>query len=574
MTDITKGFYFDKDGLYFEDKDKKDNIEHIWICSRLEVVALTRTAESTAWGRLIRIKDLDGKIKYWIMPANLLSNDGRQYREELLDRGLIIGPGKKVRHLLHLYLTVARPSARALCVDRIGWHRGSFVLPDDVIGNGLIDGERIVLHPAPSQNPFKVQGTLEGWQMGVGRYCIGNSRLMFAASTAFAAPLLEMIGAESGGFHLVGPSSIGKSTALQVAGSICGGGGLNGYVESWRATDNGLEGTAYNHCDTLLTLDEMAQIDPAAASESAYMLANGQGKKRMTKNATDKTVKSWRLLFLSTGEITLEDKIRENPWAGNIKAGQLVRIIDIPADAEAGLGLFEVLHDFKTSAAMADGLKKAIRENYGIPLRAYLFEISKSPDKFKEYVKAKVAEFVSAACPNDADGQVKRVATRFGLVAAGGALAAKLKIAPWDEMEPFIAAGHCFNAWLNQRGSNGPIEDTKAIEQVKAFLEVHGSSRFVDVATLNSPGYAEAKTMNRAGFKERRIEDDVYDYYVFPKVYRDEVCKGLNPNRVTKLLVDKGLIVKDSQGKNQVSKKFNGYPNQRYYKVKAEILEG
>ena len=95
MTDITKGFYFDKDGLYFEDKDKKNNIEHIWICSRLEVVALTRTAESTAWGRLIRIKDLDGKIKYWIMPANLLSNDGRQYREELLDRGLIIGPGKK-----------------------------------------------------------------------------------------------------------------------------------------------------------------------------------------------------------------------------------------------------------------------------------------------------------------------------------------------------------------------------------------------------------------------------------------------------------------------------------------------
>jgi hypothetical protein len=40
----------------------------------------------------------------------------------------------------------------------------------------------------------------------------------------------------------------------------------------------------------------------------------------------------WRLSFLSSGEVTLEDKICDN---GNSRtmAGQLVRVIDLPADA-------------------------------------------------------------------------------------------------------------------------------------------------------------------------------------------------------------------------------------------------
>jgi len=40
---------------------------------------------------------------------------------------------------------------------------------------------------------------------------------------AFAGPLLHMLGHESGGFHLYGDSSGGKTTHLQVAASIYGG---------------------------------------------------------------------------------------------------------------------------------------------------------------------------------------------------------------------------------------------------------------------------------------------------------------------------------------------------------------
>lgn len=61
---------------------------------------------------------------------------------------------------------------------------------------------------------------------------------------AFAASLLQPLGEESGGFNLYGGSSMGKTTAQIVAGSVWGGGTLSGFVRSWRATLNGVEGMA------------------------------------------------------------------------------------------------------------------------------------------------------------------------------------------------------------------------------------------------------------------------------------------------------------------------------------------
>lgn len=48
------------------------------------------------------------------------------------------------------------------------------------------------------------------------------------------------------------------------------------------------------------------------------------------------------ILFLSTGEISLGDKLAED--GRRVTAGQQVRVIDLQADAGAGLGLFETLH--------------------------------------------------------------------------------------------------------------------------------------------------------------------------------------------------------------------------------------
>src|SRR5262249_44131386 len=154
----------------------------------------------------------------------------------------------------------------------------------------------------------------------------------------FAASLLSLLGEESGGFHFRGLSSQGKTTTLRVAGSIYGG-GRNGNIESWRNTANGLEAIAEQHNDALLCLDELAEIDPEIAAETAYLLANGQGKGRMGKYLNARKRPKWNLLFLSSGELSLQQHVRS---AGKItRGGQHVRFVEIPADAGRGMGLFE-----------------------------------------------------------------------------------------------------------------------------------------------------------------------------------------------------------------------------------------
>lgn len=61
--------------------------------------------------------------------------------------------------------------------------------------------------------------------------------------------------------------------------------------------------------------------------QTIYMLGNEKGKARMTKNAEERPLKTWRTLILSTGEQKIEKMIEK----GGERAftGTLVRGIDI-----------------------------------------------------------------------------------------------------------------------------------------------------------------------------------------------------------------------------------------------------
>ena len=76
-------------------------------------------------------------------------------------------------------------------------------------------------------------------------------------------------------------------------------------------------------------------LEPKDAGKIAYMLANGQGKGRSTRDGSPRAVATRRLLFLSSGEISLGDLVTQS--GGKIRAGQKVRVIDLPADAGAGV---------------------------------------------------------------------------------------------------------------------------------------------------------------------------------------------------------------------------------------------
>jgi putative DNA primase/helicase len=161
---------------------------------------------------------------------------------------------------------------------------------------------------------------------------------MFAIAAAFAPPLLELLGMEGGGIHFRGGSTAGKTTILRAASTVWGGGGQYGFVRTRRATDNALEAIAAIHNNAFLALDEIAEIEPKALFKAAYALANGRQKERMQKTADLRSASTWRLLFMSTGEIGLAEKLSEERM--RTTGGQSVRLVEIDADAGQGMGMF------------------------------------------------------------------------------------------------------------------------------------------------------------------------------------------------------------------------------------------
>ena len=395
--------------------------------------------------------------------------------------------------------------------------------------------EAIVLQARTAHNPFARKGTQEEWRDSVGTLAQGNSRLMLALCAAFAPPLLHPCGLESGGFNFVGASSTGKTTALLAASSVWGRGSREGgYMSAWRSTSNGLESLAALHNDALLVLDEIGQAPAQTVSEAAYLLANGTGKNRSRADGTAREALSWLLFVLSSGETGLAERIMET--GGTARAGQMVRLLDVPADAGAGMGLFEDLRGHGDPSAFAAALQTSAASAYGTAARAFIRKIQATGldvigKQWREYRSAKLEDFAGKG----ADGQTKRAAERFLLCILAGERAAEWGILPWPKGAATRAVWTCFRAWLEHRGGNGPAEDMAIRAQALRFLEQHGQSRFQDVALPDD------KCVNRVGFRERF--GDSIRYHVLPESFKSEVVKGYPAKHAAKVLKAAGILV-------------------------------
>ena len=413
-------------GVYFEDTGPDGSTSLAWICSLLEVVGLNRSTDSEDWGILLRITDSDQVVHEWPMPASLLAGRGDEMRAELLGLGLQISPTKTARDRLSEYIQTWRTDLRYRCVDRLGWHDDTFVLPRQVFGPETFGDEVLFQHQHARDIPkFEQAGTMDGWRAEVAAPALGNDRLILALATAFAGPLVRLIGEESGGLHLFGPSSTGKTTALRCACSVWGI-----RHASWRASDNALEPVAAAACDGLLPLDETGQAAPRVLAAAAYMLAAQMGKARMSRAGNrNRATLRWTLLFLSTGELPLTATLA----AAGIpaQAGQQVRMIELPADAGAGLGLFQELHGSADPDAFARRLRDASERHRGHAAPLFLEHLVADRAAAVAMVRATMEKWLLRHLARGAAGQVSRVASRFALIAAAGELASVWGILPW-----------------------------------------------------------------------------------------------------------------------------------------------
>lgn len=542
------------DGVFYAGVDKNGKPKSPeWLCSRLDVLARTRDQDGGGWGYHLRFADPLGRVKSWPMPARMLAADGGEYRAYLMAQGLSISTNPQARNLLTQYIQTRQPEDFTICTDRTGWHGPAFVLPTETIGD---EGERILFQSDQAiENTFTVKGAADQWREHVGALCVGNSRLAFSVACAFAGPLLEHAGVESGGFHLRGDGSTGKSSAQSMAASVYGG---PNYKQSWRATDNAIEGMAAQHNHCLLVLDEIGEIDPRVIGQTAYMLGNGAGKARSTRSGSPRPRLKWRLLFLSSGEKTLAQFMAE---AGNqIKAGQETRMADIPADAGAGFGVFECLHDHPIPSDFAVQISKAVQMFHGAPGIEWLRLLTKHSASLPSTLEKRIDDLCSRMIPQSANGQVQRVGRRFALVAVAGEMATAAGLTGWPKGESERAAVTCFNAFVDARGGAGNSEVTAMLRQVRAFLEAHGEGRFTSWNRTKEESHAP-KTISRVGYRREMDKDGEFlplieygapragsgeerqnAYYIFSEAFKGEVCKGFDPVAVARVLLEHGCL--------------------------------
>src|SRR5471032_2461106 len=582
-------FHVDDGGVWYHGFSQQgDPLPAQWICSELHITAESRGDANEDWGYLLEFKDGDGNPKRWAMPASMLAGDGTQYRATLLSMGLRIGSGTAAKNHLSVYIQTQRTNARVRCTDRIGWHDNVYVLPDHTIGAG---DEQVIFQAAGGVvSQFKQRGTLDDWRSQVSVHCRGNSRMLFCLSAAFAAPLLHLAHVPSGGFHIWGDSSSGKSSAFKVAGSVYGG---KDYPRNWRMTDNALETVAVQHSDTLLLLDEIAQVDPKVVADIVYMLGNETGKGRATQTAQARKVATWRSLFLSDGEVSLENHMEQ---AGKgAKAGLDVRMAHIAADAGHGLGLYETLNGFPNGAALSDHLVSKAHQHYGTAGMAFIEYAVANAAMLSEMLQSNVALLARDMCPVDSHGQVARVATRFALVGTAGELATTAGITGWPVGEAMSAARTCFAAWLEGRGGAGNVEHVSILRQVSGFFQAHGEARFV--WWHRALDDHKPNTMQRAGFKRMiardgtaissgaehhkvygdrmhptEAEETEQEYFVLSEVFKNEICKGFNPKTVTKLLIERGLLMTDGAASATRKERLPGMGIVRCYRFKPGVV--
>lgn len=569
---LPAGYSFSERGLMWQSPDDLDK-PAMWIAGHLDIEAETRDADGGSWGVLLRWLDHDNREHTFALPRGALAGDGSEARRLLMDGGFFIAPSQAARGVFNSFLLLVRSPNRARATQRVGWHGNTFVLPDHCFGNDASDV--LLLQSATAQeHSFRQLGTLESWQQNVARYAIGNSRLALAISAAFAGPLVGPCSAEGGGLHFLGASSTGKSTALHVAGSVWGGGDdANGYIRSWRATANGLEGVSLGHSDTLLCLDELSQLDARDAGAAAYMLANGAGKSRSSRDGSAKKPARWRVLFLSSGEIGLADKVAEDGRGKKLAAGQQVRIVDIAADAGGGMGMFENLHGFASAEILARHLRAATQHHYGVAARHYLAAVVPSIEDLRKQIAIIMKAFCEQYVPAGADGQIERVAQRFALVAVGGELAQQHGIVPWPAGEAIAAAGRCFNDWLAARGGHDAAESRDGIEQVRSFLSANGMARFVPAWEHELDNRTESRIPPRdvAGYRQKT--GDGWDYFVTTSAWKEEVCRGFDARRLAATMAERGYINAPDSTRRAAAVYVPGQGKMRLYHVRSSLLE-
>ena len=250
-------------------------------------------------------------------------------------------------------------------VTRVGWHRNVFITPRTFYPYPQNSME-LCLGEVRGSLSYQRKGSLRQWKRAFQWSLQRNPYLLFAASLSLAPCLLKFANLEGCIICLVGPTSRGKTTLLDLSGSARGGFPSKklGFKDSWGTTANALEQLAIQANDTLLILDDIQNVPgsiyqrAALLDYAAFNLPSGREKDRMTQIHAPR---EWRTIALTSSNRTLADVLERGGMQWDPSHG--VRFIEIPinnAFSNVPEGLFPAQFAERLARKNSLGLRGAV----------------------------------------------------------------------------------------------------------------------------------------------------------------------------------------------------------------------
>lgn len=545
--------------------------EPIWVSIPFEVLATADDGRGYGYCIAVRFTALHGHQHAWPIPRALLVTDGREILNRLYEMGFkaMDNPAKANNHI-RAYLNRARPERQALSVSKTGWAGERFVLPDRVFGENAED----VFYQSddPKASPYTLAGSLAGWREQVAQVIAPYDLPVFAVSCSFAAPLLSLLGIQSGGFHFMGSSTTGKTTAQNWGLSVWGK--PKDLRHNWHGTKVGFELTAAAHSDAVLMLDEIGQADPREVGDLIYMIFNEAGRMRGNARLTHRSLPRWQLLLLSSGEKSLQHLMQD--VGKTPMAGQELRLLHIPAHSGDGCGILNGLTDSNARTELIRQVDAAVSQHHGHPIQEFLTRLTR-PENLAQ--SAAAAVHVKAMAGRLTEGvesdEVKRAALRFALVGFAGELASEWGITGWTPGHAFRAAQVLFNRWLSAWGTAARHDETTFLEHLEVWLSGNRTGHFaeVDPVTLDMTLDAERTLTTLRPFYGYTANADTGRTFYLNAAGWQALTKGFARSLVIETLTAAGRLEKDpksSKGK-QVRVGDRSIGGQRFYVIRETV---
>ena len=518
----------DKDGDIIE-------AEPLLLSDTIDIIG-TGQDNDGAYYRIIKFKDkITRQQKTAALPQAEIA-DGKCWGR-LGFYGLSIESNPTKRRKLADYLQKEGSQTAFTITDRAGWHEDSYIMPSGETITATDKDPAIIYNGDTSQaKAYQPNGELTDWQQNIARYAVGNSRLCLALGASFAAPLLSLLNEESGGFHLMGDSSDGKTTAAKVALSVWGK--PSGSLLSWSGTKIGFSNTAAARNDGLLVLDEIGQASPHVIGDTVYSVMNGINKVQGAKQGGNRALSRWKVMMFSTGEKTPDSILKHHK--GDWNAGQAARLPSIRAAAQ--YGIYDTLHGFEDGALLSEHIAQSAEKYHGTAGRLFIQQLLDDLEQAKQHATERMAAFM-ATIP-ELSGQARRVAKRFAIAAAALELAAPVTGLPVGV--GMAGVKKCFDEWLEANGA-GKHEDRRIIEQAEDFIAQHAlGTRFMEWSDKST-------NKDHAGY--RKQEGEKLELWVIRRVFANEIAQSFDEAKVCRVLADNGLL--------KYNHKNRGYQHQR-----------